>query len=127
MSKQPKDRHSLDFPIALGSTAICAPFQEDVKTASGIIIPETAESAVNHAIVMAVGAECKREFLDFNGQQRKLQVGDKVIHNTYANLTIIHKQHSYLVLNELDIYAVIPDGSVVTNKKILSRNKTNKK
>jgi len=123
---QVKDRINVSFPIALGQTIICSSFSEDLTTAGGIIIPETAESKLNHAIVMAVGAECKRKFVDFNGKERPLMPGDKIIHNTYANLTIMFESNSYLVLSEHEIYAVIPDGAKVGTKEIASRKSTSK-
>ena len=118
-----KTRVSQDFPIALGATVICLSAVEEQKTASGLIIPETSEQMTNTAIVQSVGV-LNREFVDTEGNKRKLQVGDRIIHNTYANLIIIHKTVPYLVLSELDIYAVIPSDAIMGNKKF-ARKKTN--
>lgn len=120
-----KTRISPDFPIALGKSVICLSKAEEQKTASGLIIPETAEQLTNTAVVMSVGT-LDREFVDTNGVKRTLQVGDRIIHNTYANLTITYKTVTYLVLSEIDIYGVIPDEAIMGNKNIISdRRKTN--
>lgn len=119
-----KTRVSQDFPIALGATVICLSAVEEQKTAGGIIIPETSEQMTNTAIVQSVGV-LNREFVDTEGNKRKLQVGDRIIHNTYANLIIMHKSTPYLVLSELDIYGVIPPDTIMGTKKFSSRKKTN--
>lgn len=72
----------------------------ETKTASGIIIPDTAQEKTQTAVVVAVGDD--REKI-------KVSVGQKVMHDKYAGTQIQIKidGEEYLILKAGDIVAVI--------------------
>ncbi|HQV00723.1 MAG: co-chaperone GroES [Bacteroidia bacterium] len=70
------------------------------KTASGIIIPDTAKEKPMQGTVVAVGAGKKDEPMT-------VKVGDKVLYGKYAGTEISHNGTEYLIMRESDIFAVI--------------------
>lgn len=115
----PPDRIAMDFPIALAKSIIVLRGTDEAEVSGGIIIPESSDALKMRGTIMAVGPECQSEFIDLKGVKRKLSPWDKVIFNSYANLNILHKNVSYVILSELDVYAVLPDNTptMVETKK----------
>jgi chaperonin GroES len=70
------------------------------KTASGIIIPDTAKEKPQQGIVVAVGNGKKDEPIT-------VKVGDKVLYGKYAGTEISHEGKDYLIMREADIFAII--------------------
>lgn len=70
------------------------------KTASGIIIPDTAKEKPMQGTVIAVGGGKKDEPMT-------VKVGDKVLYGKYAGTEITHNGTEYLIMRESDIFAVI--------------------
>ena len=70
------------------------------KTASGIIIPDTAKEKPMQGTVIAVGTGKKDEPMT-------VKVGDKVLYGKYAGTEITHNGTEYLIMRESDIFAVI--------------------
>lgn len=68
------------------------------KTASGIIIPDTAQEKTQKAVVMAVGND---------KEKIKVSVGDKVIYDKYAVTQIKIEGEEYLIVKANDVIAVI--------------------
>ena len=68
------------------------------KTASGIIIPDTAQEKTQKAVVMAVGDD---------KEKIKVSVGDKVIYDKYAVTQIKIEGEEYLIVKASDVVAVI--------------------
>ena len=79
--------------------------EEERKTASGIVIPDTAAEKPDQGEVIAVG---KGKVGD-DGKIRALEVkvGDKVLFGKYAGLSVKIKGDEYLVMREEDIMGVI--------------------
>lgn len=75
------------------------------KTASGIVIPDTAGEKPDQGEVLAVG---DGKILD-DGSKRPMavKVGDKVLFGKYAGQTVKVDGEELLVLREDDIMAVI--------------------
>lgn len=75
------------------------------KTASGIVIPDTAGEKPDQGEVLAVG---QGKILD-DGKVRPMavKVGDKVLFGKYAGQTVKVEGEELLVLREDDIMAVI--------------------
>jgi Co-chaperonin GroES (HSP10) len=75
--------------------------EEERKTASGIVIPDTAAEKPDQGEVMAVGPG-KR---DDNGKHIALdvKVGDKVLFGKYAGQTVKVQGEELLVMREEDI------------------------
>ncbi|MBK8846595.1 MAG: co-chaperone GroES [Bacteroidetes bacterium] len=70
------------------------------KTASGIIIPDTAKEKPQQGTVVAVGKGKKDEPMT-------VKVGDKVLYGKYAGTEINHSGKEYLIMRESDIFAVV--------------------
>ncbi|MEO0311603.1 MAG: hypothetical protein RIQ89_1260 [Bacteroidota bacterium] len=70
------------------------------KTASGIIIPDTAKEKPQRGKVVAVGGGKKDEPLT-------VKVGDSVLYGKYAGTEISVEGKDYLIMRESDIFAVI--------------------
>ncbi|MBX3646550.1 MAG: co-chaperone GroES [Rhodocyclaceae bacterium] len=79
--------------------------EEERKTASGIVIPDTAAEKPDQGEVIAVGPG-KR---DDNGKHVALDVkaGDKVLFGKYAGQTVKVEGEELLVMREEDIMGVV--------------------
>ena len=79
--------------------------EEERKTASGIVIPDTAAEKPDQGEVMAVGPG-KR---DDEGKQHPLdvKVGDRVLFGKYSGTTVKVEGDELLVLREEDILGVV--------------------
>jgi len=70
------------------------------KTASGIIIPDTAKEKPQKGKVVAVGAGKKDEPMT-------VAVGDEVLYGKYAGTEITVEGKEYLMMREADIFAIV--------------------
>jgi chaperonin GroES len=79
--------------------------EEERRTASGIVIPDTAAEKPDQGEVMAVGPG-KR---DDNGKHIALdvKVGDKVLFGKYSGQTVKVQGEELLVMREEDIMGVV--------------------
>ena len=79
--------------------------EEERKTASGIVIPDTAAEKPDQGEVIAVG---KGKILD-DGKVRALdvKVGDRILFGKYSGQTVKVKNEEFLVMREEDIMGVI--------------------
>ena len=79
--------------------------EEERKTASGIVIPDTAAEKPDQGEVLAIG---KGKVLD-DGKVRPLDVkaGDKILFGKYSGQTVKVEGQEYLVIREEDIMGVI--------------------
>jgi chaperonin GroES len=79
--------------------------EDERKTASGIVIPDTAAEKPDQGEVIAVG---NGKVLD-SGEVRKLdvKVGDRVLFGKYAGQTVKVQGEELLVMREEDIMGVI--------------------
>lgn len=84
----------------LKNRVIVDPILAEDKTASGIIIPQTAKEKPQQGIVMAVGVGLK-------DQPMTVAVGDKVLYGKYAGTEIKYENKDYLLMSEDDILAII--------------------
>ena len=85
-------------PLADRVLVEAAPAEE--KTASGIIIPDTAKEKPQRGTVIAVGGGKKDEPVT-------VKVGDNVIYGQYAGTEIKIEGKDYLIMRESDIFGVI--------------------
>lgn len=84
----------------LADRVLVEPSAAETTTASGIIIPDTAQEKPQQGVVVAVG----------NGkvdEPMTLKVGDTVLYGKYGGTEIKHQGKDYLIMRESDIYAVI--------------------
>ena len=70
------------------------------KTASGIIIPDTAKEKPLRGVVIAVGNGKKDEPMT-------VKVGDSVLYGKYAGTELKLEGKDYLIMREDDILAII--------------------
>ncbi len=81
--------------------------EEEEKTESGIIIPDTAKEKPVMGKVIAVGDGRILE----NGQKQPLVVkeGDKILFGKYAGTEVKIKGEEYLIMREDDVLAIIEE------------------
>jgi chaperonin GroES len=89
----------------LGDRVVIELVQSEEKTASGIVLPDTAKEKPQEGKVVAVGTG---RVLD-NGERVALEVaaGDRIIFSKYAGTEVKYEGKEYLILRESDILAVI--------------------
>ncbi|MCF6171618.1 MAG: co-chaperone GroES [Bacteroidales bacterium] len=83
----------------LGDRVVIEPAQAEEKTATGIIIPDTAKEKPQQGRVMAVPESKDSEVT--------VKVGDSVLYGKYAGTEISIDGNDYLIMSESDILAVI--------------------
>jgi chaperonin GroES len=84
----------------LADRVLVEPAAAEEKTASGIIIPDTAKEKPQKGTIVAVGNGKKDEPLT-------VKVGDTVLYGKYAGTEITVEGQDYLIMRESDIFAVI--------------------
>ncbi|MCS6956880.1 MAG: co-chaperone GroES [Aquificaceae bacterium] len=79
--------------------------EQEQRTASGIIIPDTAKEKPQIGEVIAVG---EGKLLQ-NGQQvpPKVKPGDKVVFNKYAGTEVEVDGEKYLIMSEDEVLAIV--------------------
>ncbi|MBV6479318.1 MAG: 10 kDa chaperonin [Ignavibacteria bacterium] len=89
----------------LSDRILVKPAEAEEKTASGIIIPDTAKEKPMKGEIVAVG---KGKITD-DGKEVKmeLKVGDKVLYGKYSGTEITIEGEEYLIMRESDVYAII--------------------
>ncbi|MEE1020128.1 MAG: co-chaperone GroES [Bacteroidales bacterium] len=84
----------------LSDRVLIKPAEMEQKTASGIIIPDTAKEKPMRGEVVAVGPGKKDEPMT-------VKVGDQVLYGKYSGTEIAIDGIDYLIMRENDIYAII--------------------
>lgn len=89
----------------LGDRIIIELVELEEKTASGIVLPDTAKEKPQEGKVIAVGTG---RVLD-NGERVALEVsvGDRIIFSKYAGTEVKYEGNEYLIVRENDILAII--------------------
>src|SRR5580765_3018650 len=82
--------------------------EEERKTASGIVIPDTAAEKPDQGEVMAVGSG--RILEDGKVRSLDIKVGDRILFGKYSGQTVRVKNDDLLVMREEDIMGVV-EGS----------------
>lgn len=80
----------------LAGKLLVRPSEAEEKTASGIIIPETAKEKPQHGTVIMVGADKKDEPME-------VKVGDKVLYGKFAGQEITIDEEDYLLISQSDV------------------------
>lgn len=89
-------------PIAgTQNRVVIEPAAAEEKTASGIIIPDTAKEKPQQGKVISISE------VDDKGNKPSVKVGDNVLYGKYAGTEITVSGHEYLIMRESDIFAVI--------------------
>ena len=89
----------------LGDRVIVEPLEQEEKTASGIILPETAKEKPQQGTVLAVGPGRR----DDAGKRvpMDVKVGDKVLFQKYGGTEVKLEDKKVLILRETDIMAIV--------------------
>lgn len=89
----------------LGYRVVIELVESEEKTASGIVLPDTAKEKPQEGKVVAVGSG---RTLD-NGERVAIDVavGDRIIFSKYAGTEVKYDGKEYLILRESDILAVV--------------------
>lgn len=85
----------------LGDRVLIEPQEAEDKTASGIIIPDSAKEKPQKGTVVAVGPGKKDEKVE-------LKVGDVVLYGKYSGTELNYDGKDYLIMKQEDILVVIP-------------------
>lgn len=84
----------------LADRVVIEPQAAETKTASGIIIPDSAKEKPQQGKVVAVGKGTKDEPVT-------VKVGDTVLYGKYAGTELKLEGNDYLIMRESDIFAIL--------------------
>ena len=84
----------------LADRVLIEPQEAEEKTASGIIIPDTAKEKPQKGSVRAVGPGTKDEKME-------VKVGDVVLYGKYSGTDLNVDGNDYLIMKQSDILAII--------------------
>lgn len=84
----------------LADRVLIEPKEAELKTASGIYIPETAKEKPQQGTVVAVGWGKKDEPME-------VKVGDVVLYGKYSGTEISVEGKNYLMMRQSDILAIM--------------------
>jgi chaperonin GroES len=96
-----------DLLRPLGDRIIIELVESEEKTASGIVLPDSAKEKPQEGKVVAVGTGRVLE----SGERVALDVavGDRIIFSKYAGTEVKYQGVEYLILRENDILAVVSE------------------
>ena len=84
---------------------VVRPAEAEEKTASGLVIPDTAKEKPQQGEVLAVGP---RRFGDDNDRSpMDISVGDTVVYSKYGGTEITNDGEDLLILQARDVLAVV--------------------
>jgi chaperonin GroES len=84
----------------LADRVLVEPAQAEEKTASGLIIPDTAKEKPQRGTVVAVG-DGKPE------EPMTVKVGNTVLYGKYSGTELNVEGKDYLIMRESDIFAIV--------------------
>ena len=84
----------------LADRVLVEPLEAETKTASGIIIPDTAKEKPQKGNVVAVGLGTKENPIT-------LKVGETVLYGKYSGTELKLEGKDYLIMRESDILAIV--------------------
>lgn len=84
---------------------VVQPKEAEMKTAGGIVIPNTADKdKPMQGTIVAIGSG---KFVDGKSHPLQVKVGDKVLFGKYSGTTFKFEETEYLVMREEDLMGVI--------------------
>lgn len=84
----------------LADRVLVEPAAAEEKTASGIIIPDTAKEKPQSGFIIAVGTGKEDEPMT-------VKVGNQVLYGKYSGTEVTIDGTDYLIMKESDIYGII--------------------
>jgi len=91
----------------LSDRIVIKPIDREAKTASGIILPESAREKPQEGEVIAVGPGARNDKGDH--MPLDIKVGDIVLYAKYAGTEVKLDDKKHLILRESDILAVVDE------------------
>ena len=88
----------------LDDRIVVKPNESEEKTASGLVIPDTAKEKPQEGVVLAVGPG---RFEDGNRLPLDVAVGDVVLYSKYGGTEVKYSGEEYLILSARDVLAII--------------------
>jgi chaperonin GroES len=79
----------------LGSRVLIRPLEQESKTASGLLLPETAKEKPQTGEIMAIGDD----------EEIKLKVGDRVLFAKYSGTEFKYEGVEYILFEAADVLA----------------------
>ena len=98
----------------LGDRVVVKRVQEDVKTAGGIIIPDTAQEKPQEGEIVAVGPGARDE--DGERIAPEVKVGDRILFGKWSGTEVKLDGEELLIMKESDIMGII-EGTAAGKKK----------
>lgn len=92
--------------VPLGDRVVLKEMEAEDKTASGIILPDTAKEKPQQAEIVAVGPG---GVVDGKEVKMEVKVGQKVIYSKYAGTEVKSGDVKYTIVRQSDILAVVED------------------
>jgi len=89
----------------LADRLVVKPLEQEEKTASGIILPETAKEKPQEGEVLAVGPGSVGD--DNDRIPMDVKVGDIVLFAKYGGTEVKIQGEKYLILRESDVLAIV--------------------
>jgi chaperonin GroES len=89
----------------LGDRVVIELVEQEEKTASGIVLPDSAKEKPQEGRIVAVGTGRVTD----SGERVQLEVseGDRIIFSKFAGTEVKYDGKEYLILRESDILAVV--------------------
>jgi chaperonin GroES len=84
----------------LAGKVLVEPQAAETKTASGIIIPDTAQEKPSQGTIVAVGSSK-------DGEKMEVEVGNVVLYSKYGGTEINLDGKDYLIMNQTDILLIV--------------------
>ncbi len=92
----------------LSDRIVVKPIEREAKTASGIILPESAREKPQEGEVIAVGPGARNDKGEF--MPLDIRIGDIVLYAKYAGTEVKLDEEKLLILRESDILAVVEEA-----------------
>ena len=99
----------------LGDRLIVEVLEEEMTTASGIVLPDTAKEKPQRGRVIAVGPGPRDE--DGKHIKMELEEGDEIIFSKYGGTDIKLGTDEFLILRESDVLAKVVASAPKSTKK----------
>ena len=84
----------------LADRVVVEPLEAETKTASGIIIPDTAKEKPQKGKIIAVGEGT-------SDYKMNVKVGDRVLYGKYSGTELTIDDTDYLIMKETDIFGIV--------------------
>ncbi len=107
VSTKPVEKEATKLNLRpLGDRLVVKALEEEQRTKSGIVLPDTAKEKPQQGKVLAVG---KGAFVENSKERRPMDLreGDTIIFSKYAGTEVKIEGEEYLILRETDVLAIV--------------------